>query len=355
MSFSSDRLAGNVAAVRRNEGRARAMKAIVSKAAGGPETLTLEEVPSPRVGKHDVLIDVKAAAANYPDVLIIKDEYQFKPPRPFSPGGEFAGVIKAIGPEVTRFKVGDRVFGNSTHGGYAEEAVLNEFRAFGIPDGMSFEDAACLLMTYATSHHALKDRGHLKAGETLLVLGAAGGVGIAAVELGKAMGARVIAAASSQEKVEFAKQAGADEGIVYAEKLGDRDAQRAFSDKIKEIGGGGVDVIYDSVGGDYAEPAIRAMNWDGRYLVIGFPAGIPRIPLNLTLLKGMQIVGVFWGSFAAKEPRRHAANVQELFELYAAGKIKPRISQRFPLARAAEAIRVLQDRKVQGKIVVTMD
>ena len=331
------------------------MKAIISKTAGGPETLTLEEVPSPRIGKRDVRIAVKAAAANYPDVLIIKDEYQFKPPRPFSPGGEFAGVVSAIGEEVSRYKIGDRVFGNSTHGGYAEEVVLNELRTFPIPDAMSFEDASCLLMTYATSHHALKDRAHIKPGESLLVLGAAGGVGIAAVELGKAMGAKVIAAASSQEKVDFAKSAGADAGIVYPEKLADRDAQKAFSDQIKQAGGGGVDVIYDSVGGDYAEPSIRAMNWEGRYLVVGFPAGIPRIPLNLTLLKGMQIMGVFWGAFATREWRRHADNVEELFELYAAGKIKPRISQRFPLARAAEAIRALQDRKVQGKIVVTMD
>jgi NADPH2:quinone reductase len=330
------------------------MKAIISKAPGGPETLTLEEVPSPRMGKRDVLIDVKVAATNYPDVLIIQDQYQFKPPRPFAPGGEFAGVVKAVGEEVKRWKVGDRVFGNSTHGGYAEEAVLNEFRAIGIPEGMSFEDAACMLMTYATSYHALKDRGNLKPGETLLVIGAAGGTGISAVELGKAMGAKVIAAASSQEKVDFAKAAGADEGIVYPAKLEGREAQRAFSDKIKEVSGGGVDVVYDSVGGDYAEPAIRTVNWDGRYLVIGFPGGIPRIPTNLTLLKGTSIVGVFWGSFVAKEPQKEAQNVKELFALYKEGKIKPRISQRFPLEKAPEAIRMLQDRKVQGKIVVTV-
>ncbi len=328
------------------------MKAIISKAIGGPETLTLEEVPSPPMGPHSILIDVKAAAANYPDVLIIKDEYQFKPPRPFAPGGEYAGVVKAIGAEVKRWKVGDRVFGNSTHGGYAEEAVLNEFAAFGIPEGMSFEDAACMLMTYATSHHALKDRGHLQPGETLLVIGAAGGTGISAVELGKAMGAKVIAAASSQEKVDFAKAAGADIGLVYPEKLEGRDAQRALSDKIKELSGGGVDVIYDSVGGDYAEPAIRAMNWNGRYLVIGFPAGIPRIPTNLTLLKGTSIVGVFWGSFTRNETKKHVQNVAELMALYKEGKIKPRISVRFPLEKAPDAIRMLQDRKVRGKIIV---
>lgn len=330
------------------------MKAIISKAIGGPESLTLEEVPSPPMGPRSILIDVKAAATNYPDVLIIKDEYQFKPPRPFSPGGEYAGVVKAVGAEVKRWKVGDRVFGNSTHGGYAEEAVLGEFAAFGIPDGMSFEDASCMLMTYATSYHALKDRGTLQPGETLLVIGAAGGTGISAVELGKAMGAKVIAAASSQEKVDFAIKAGADLGIVYPEKMEGRDMQRALSDKIKEVSGGGVDVIYDSVGGDYAEPAIRAMNWNGRYLVIGFPAGIPRIPTNLTLLKGTSIVGVFWGTFTRTEPKKHVQNVNELFALYKEGKIKPRISVRFPLEKAPDAIRMLQDRKVQGKIVVTV-
>jgi len=330
------------------------MKAIMSKAPGGPETLVMEDVPSPAYGKHDVLIDVKVAAANFPDVLIIQDQYQFKPARPFAPGGEFAGVVKAIGAEVTRWKVGDRVFGSSTHGGYAQEAVLNEFRAFAIPEGMTFEDASCILMTYGTTHHALKDRAQIKPGESLLVIGAAGGTGIAAVELGKAMGAKVIAAASTQEKVDFAIAAGADAGIVYGEKLADRDAQKAFSDKIKEAGGGGVDVIYDSVGGDYAEPAIRALNWEGRFLVIGFPAGIPRIPLNLTLLKGCQIVGVFWGSFTQREPRRNVENINELLALHKAGKIKPRISQRFKFEDAPLAIRTLQDRKVQGKVVVNV-
>ena len=330
------------------------MKAIISKAVGGPDTLTLEEVPSPKMGKKDILIDIKAAAVNYPDVLVIQDLYQFKPPRPFYPGGEYAGEVVAVGEEVTRWKVGDRVFANTTHGGFAEQTALSEFRAQRIPDGMSFEDAACMLMTYATSIHALKDRGHLKPGETLLVIGAAGGTGVSAVELGKAMGAKVIAACSSQEKVDFAKAAGADDGIVYAEKLDGREAQKAFSDKIKEVSGGGVDVIYDSVGGDYAEPAIRAMNWEGRYLVIGFPAGIPKIATNLTLLKGISVVGVFWGTFTGKDPKGQAANMQELFALYKDGKIKPRISQRFPLEQAPEAIRMLQDRKVHGKIVVNV-
>jgi len=331
------------------------VKAIISKTPGGPETLSLEDVPSPQLGKRDVLISVKAASVNYPDVLIIQDLYQFRPPRPFSPGGEFAGVVRAVGPEVTKFKVGDRVFGNATHGGFAEEAVLPESRLLAMPDSMPFEDAACLLMTYATSQHALSDRGHLRPGESLLVLGAAGGVGIAAVELGKAMGARVIAAASSQEKVDFAREAGADVGIVYPRDLSDRTAQKEFSNQIKQAGDGGVDVVYDGVGGDYAEPAIRALNWGGRFLVVGFPAGIPRIPLNLTLLKGSQIVGVFWGAFTAREPAAHERNVGELFELFEAGKIRPRISQRFPLEKAPEAIAVLQSRAARGKIVVTLE
>jgi NADPH2:quinone reductase len=329
------------------------MKALLSKAPGGPETLVLEDVPSPQPKKGEIVIQVKAASVNFPDVLIIQDLYQFKPQRPFAPGGEVAGIVKALGEGAARFKIGDRVLASSGWGGFSEEVCVHESRAFKIPDKMPFDEASSLLMTYGTSHHALKDRAAIKPGEILLVLGAAGGVGVAAVELGKAMGARVIAAASSQEKVDFAKKCGADDGLVYPEKM-DRDAQKAFSDQIKAISGGGVDVVYDSVGGDYAEPAIRALNWEGRFLVIGFPAGIPRIPLNLTLLKGCQIVGVFWGSFTQREPKRHMQNIQELFDLYNAGKIRPRVSQHFPLAKGGEAIRVLADRKVQGKVVLTM-
>lgn len=335
------------------------MKALLSKTVGGPETLVLEDVASPTPGPHDVVIAVKAVGVNFPDVLMIKDMYQFKPPRPFSPGGEVAGVIKAIGAEVTAFKPGDRVLASTGAGGMAEEVLADarSSRVRKIPDAMPFDEAAAFLMTYGTSHYALKDRAFMKPGESLLVLGAAGGVGIAAVELGKAMGAKVIAAASTQEKVDFAKACGADEGIVYPASLDedDRAATKAFSEAIKAAGGGGVDVVYDSVGGAYAEPAVRAMNWEGRFLVIGFPAGIPKIPLNLTLLKSCQIVGVFWGAFVARDPKANEANVAELFALYAQGKIRPRVSARFPLARGGEAIAHLADRKAQGKVVVTID
>ncbi len=332
------------------------MKALLSKTVGGPETLVLEDVPAPVAGPGEVLVDVKAVGVNFPDVLMIKDMYQFKPPRPFSPGGELAGVIAAVGAGVTNVKPGDRVMGSSGSGGMAEQVVLGASRVRKFPDAMPFDHAAALLMTYGTSHYALKDRAFMKPGESLLVLGAAGGVGIAAVELGKAMGAKVIAAASTQEKVDFAISCGADAGIVYPATLTDDDraAAKAFSEAIKTAGGGGVDVIYDAVGGAYAEPSLRAMNWDGRYLVIGFPAGIPKIPLNLTLLKSCQIVGVFWGAAVARDPAGNEANIAELFDLYAKGKIKPRVSASFPLERGGEAIAHLADRKAQGKVVVTI-
>jgi NADPH2:quinone reductase len=327
------------------------MKAILSKQVGGPETLVLEEVPDLTPGKGEVIITVKAASVNFPDVLIIQDLYQFKPPRPFAPGGEVAGVVKSVGEGVTTVKPGDRVLASIGNGGFAEEARARAASVFKIPDAMPFDEASSLLMTYGTSHHALKDRAAAKPGQSLLVLGAAGGVGLAAVELGKAYGMTVIAAASSQEKVDFALAAGADKGIVYPREM-NRDAQRAFSEQIKEAGGGGVDVVYDGVGGDYAEPALRALNWEGVFLVVGFPAGIPKLPLNLTLLKGCQVVGVFWGAFVAREPARNAANIAELFDLYAKGKIRPRVSQHFPLAQAPLAIKELADRKATGKIVV---
>ena len=334
------------------------MKALLSKVPGEPEALVLEDVPNLTPGAGEVVIAVKAVGVNYPDVLIIKDMYQFKPNRPFSPGGEVAGVVKAVGEGVTNFKPGDRVLGSTGWGGMAEEIIMpaGNARVRKIPDAMPFDEAAAFLMTYGTSHYALKDRAYIKPGESLLVLGAAGGVGIAAVELGKAMGAKVIAAASSQEKVDFAIACGADEGIVYPANLDEDDkaATKALSEAFKKAGGGGVDVIYDAVGGAYAEPALRAMNWEGRFLVIGFPAGIPKIPLNLTLLKSCQIVGVFWGAFTARQPADNEANIAELFALYEAGKIKPRVSAHFPLERGAEAIRHLADRKAQGKVVVTV-
>ena len=330
------------------------MKAILSKAPGLPDTLVLEEVPSPVAKAGEVVVSVKAVGVNFPDFLIIQDMYQFKPARPFSPGGEISGVVKSVGEGVTTLKVGDKVFGGIGAGGMAEEVAIAANRMNILPDFMPFDEGAALLMTYGTSQYALKDRGGLKPGEKLLVLGAAGGVGLAAVELGRAMGAEVIAAASTQEKVDFAISKGAHKGIVYPSNPLSKDQQRSFSEQIKEVSGGGVDVIYDGVGGDYAEPAVRSLNWEGRFLVIGFPAGIPKLPLNLTLLKSCQIVGVFWGAWVARNPKGHAANLAELFELYQAGKIRPHVSNRYPLARSADAIKELSERRAKGKVVITI-
>lgn len=330
------------------------MKAILSKAPGGPETLVLEDIPAPEAGKGEVVLEVKAIGVNFPDSLIIQDLYQFKPERPFSPGGEVSGVVKLVGEGVSNLKVGDRVIGSTGWGGMREEVAISASRCIPIPDEMPFDEAAALMMTYGTSHYALKDRADPKPGEKLLVLGAAGGVGIAAVELGKAMGLEVIAAASSQEKVDFCLSKGADKGLVYERGPLDRGQQKAFSDQIKEVSGGGVDIIYDGVGGDYAEPALRAMNWEGRFLVVGFPAGIPKLPLNLTLLKSCDVRGVFWGAFVARNPERNQAHIRELFEFYRDGKIKPHVSNHYPLEKAADAIRELIDRKAQGKVVVTV-
>lgn len=332
------------------------MKAVLSKAVGGPETLVLEELPDPVAGPGQVLIDVKACGVNYPDVLIIEDKYQFKPTRPFSPGGEVSGVIAAVGEGVSRFKVGDRVLASTGWGGYAEKLALEEGRCTPIPDNMPFDEAAAFVLTYGTSYYALKDRGGLKPGETLLVLGAAGGVGLAAVELAKAMGAKVVAAASSQEKIDLAIKHGADSGVVYPKGPFDKDGQKALAELFKgACGSSGWDVAYDAVGGDYSEAAIRASGWNGRFLVIGFPSGIPKIPLNLTLLKSCDIVGVFWGAAVARDPKGHADNLKALMDLYAAGKIKPYVSERFPLARAGEAIAHLASRKAMGKVVITID
>ena len=287
------------------------------------------------------------------DVLIIEDKYQFKPNRPFAPGGEVAGVVKAVGEGVTHLQVGQRVLASTGWGGMAEELALEAHRVTPIPDAMPFDEAAAFMMTYGTSWYGLKDRGHLKAGETLLVLGAAGGVGLAAVELGKAMGARVIAAASSQEKVDLAIARGADAGVVYPTGPFDKDGKKALANLFKDAcGPNGWDVAYDAVGGDYAEATIRASGWGGRFLVIGFPAGIPAVPLNLTLLKSCDIVGVFWGAAVARDPKAHQENVRQLMEMYAEGKIRPHVSETFPLARAGEAIAHLASRKAMGKVVV---
>lgn len=331
------------------------MRALISRKSGPPESLELADLPEPVAGAGEVVIAVKAAGVNFPDALIIEDKYQFKPERPFSPGGEVAGVIESVGAGVAHLKVGQRVIGSTAWGGFSEKLKLEASRAMPFPDAMPFDEASAFILTYGTSYYALKDRGLLKAGETLLILGAAGGVGVAAIELGKAMGARVIGAVSSEAKAAFAKECGADETVIYPPGAFAKEQSKALSDSFKLVTGGGADVIYDAVGGDYCEPALRAMNWGGRYLVIGFPAGIPTPPLNLTLLKSSSIVGVFWGASLQREPKLHEQNTRDLFALYGEGKIKPRISARYKLADGGRAIRALMDRSATGKLVVTMD
>jgi NADPH:quinone reductase len=332
------------------------MKALLSRAPGGPETLELAELPDPRPGPGQLLVQVKACAINYPDVLIIEDKYQFRPERPFAPGGEIAGIVEVAGDGVGRWGPGDRVIAMLGHGGLAEKVLVSAPAALPLPHGRSFADASALILTYATTIHALLDRGGLKEGETLLVLGAAGGVGLAAVELGKAYGARVVAAVSSEEKAEAAKAAGADDVLVYPRGPFDKDGAKALSQQFKDaVGPDGADLIYDPVGGDYTEAALRAIAWEGRLLVIGFPAGIPRLPLNLTLLKSCDVRGVFWGAFAARDPKANAAHVQTLFRLWEEGRIAPRVSRTWPLAQGGDAIAHMAARKAVGKLVVTMD
>ncbi|WP_121065221.1 NADPH:quinone oxidoreductase family protein [Chachezhania antarctica] len=330
------------------------MKAMLSTAPGGPETLELTEMPDPAPDKGQVTVRVRAAGVNFPDTLIIKDLYQLKPERPFAPGGEIAGEVVTVGEGVTDFAVGDRVLGMTGFGGFVTHLNVDADRLMKIPDSMPFDEASCLTLTYGTSYHAIKDRAEMKPGEKLLILGAAGGVGTAAIELAKAMGIEVIAAVSTRDKADFCKMLGADHTIVYDRDL-DRDGQKAFSDEIKKISGGGVDVVYDAVGGSYAEPSLRALNWKGRFLVVGFPAGIPKIPLNLTLLKGCQIVGVFWGAHTRAEPELHEANIKDLFRMHGEGKIKPHISAKLPLAQAGDALQLFMDRKVLGKVVLDTD
>jgi len=331
------------------------MKALLSHEPGGPETLRLTELPdlAPRPG--ELLVRVRAAAVNYPDVLIIEDKYQFKPPRPFAPGGEIGGEIEAVGEGVEGWKPGDRLIAVPGWGGMAEKIVIPAKSAIPLPVGRSFVDGAALLLTYATSIHALYDRGRLQAGQTLLVLGAAGGVGLAAVELGKARGARVIAAVSSEEKAAAAREAGADDAVVYPRGPFDKDGQKALAQLFKDaVGPDGANVIYDPVGGDYAEPALRSIAWEGRYLVVGFPAGIPKLPLNLTLLKSCDVCGVFWGAFAARDPKANEAHVAELFRLWDEGKIRPHVSRTFTLEQGGEAIAAIASRQVIGKLVVEL-
>lgn len=323
------------------------MKAVLCKQYGPPSTLVVEEVPSLKAGDGQVVIEVHACGVNFPDTLIIEGKYQFKPELPFSPGGEVAGIVKEVGPGVTRLRCGDRVIAATTWGGYAQEAVAQAERVIPMPEGLDFETAAGFLLTYGTSHHALKDRAELKAGETVLVLGAAGGVGLAAIDIAKLMGARVIAAASSDEKLKVCREHGADETINYTtEDL--RERIKALTD------GRGVDVVYDPVGGDLSEPALRGMGWRGRFLVVGFAAGaIPSLPLNLPLLKGCAIVGVFYGGFMRNEPARNEENQRELVAWIKEGKLRPHIYAVYPLERAAEAMHDLTSRKVTGKVVLS--
>lgn len=317
--------------------------------------LRLEHVPDPAPGPGELLVRVRACAINFPDVLIIEDKYQLKPQRPFAPGGEIAGEVIGMGEGVSGWSNGDRVIAATGFGGLAEQVVVPAARAIRLPAERSFEQGSALLLTYATAIHALVDRGKLHAGQTLLVLGAAGGVGIAAVEIGKALGARAIAAVSSDEKAQVAREVGADEVMVYPAGPFDRDGLKALSQQFKDaVGPVGADVILDPVGGDYSEAALRSIAWEGRFLVVGFPAGIAKLPLNLTLLKSCDVCGVFWGAFAARDPKRNAEHVEQLFRWWSEGKIAPKISATYPLERAGEAISALRDRRAAGKLVVQL-
>src|SRR5438094_9887691 len=324
------------------------MKAVLCKQYGPPESLTIEELSSPTAGAGEVVVTVKAASVNFPDVLIIQNKYQFKPPLPFSPGSELAGVVKEVGSGVSGWKPGDRVIAFTTYGAFAEEVKTEAARLLPLPAGMDYVTGAAFLLTYGTSDHALRDRASLKAGESLLVLGAAGGVGLAAIEIGKALGARVIACASSDEKLAVCREHGADATINYAAE--------DLRERIKSLTEGrGVDVVYDPVGGAYSEPAFRSLGWRGRLLVVGFAAGeIPKLPLNLPLLKGAAAIGVFWGDFARREPKAFAGSIAQLGLWFREGKLRPHVSKIYPLEKAADALRLMAARQVKGKVVLAL-
>ncbi|MBN8477115.1 NADPH:quinone oxidoreductase family protein [Sulfuritalea sp.] len=328
------------------------MKALVCEAYGPIANLVVKDIPSPVPGPKQVLIEVKSAAVNFPDALMVQGLYQVKPPLPFTPGAEIAGVVKTFGAEVTQCKPGDRVIALTSTGGFAEECLAEAHRVLPLPAGMDFDSGAALVLTYCTSLHALKDCGHLQPGETLVVLGAAGGVGISAIEIGKAMGARVIAAASSDDKLALCRKVGADETVNYS-----TENPMHLRDRINELTGGkGADVVYDPVGGPYTEPAVRALAWRGRLLIIGFAAGeIPKIPLNLALLKERSLVGVYWGDSTKHDPAGHLANLRQLNDWFAAGKIRPVVSERYTLDAARDALAAIANRQVKGKIVVVPD
>ena len=331
------------------------MKALASINPGGPETLSLTDLPDPTPGAGEVVIRVRACGVNFPDTLIIEDKYQFRPLRPFAPGGEVSGEIEALGEGVSGLAVGDRVMALTIYGGMSEKALAKAANCVKMPVGMSFEDGSAFLLTYGTAHYALQDRAHLAAGESILILGAAGGVGIATVQIAKAMGAHVVAGVSSAEKAKFTQSQGAERAVVYGQGPFDTAATKALTEQFKQAAGAkGFDVIYDIVGGAYAEPAIRSIAWDGRFLVVGFPAGIPKLPLNLVLLKSCNVIGVFLGAFAERDPATTRTHFDALCDLYAKGKLKPVISERFPLAQGGEAIRALSDRRALGKIIVTI-
>lgn len=322
------------------------MRAVLARRHGPPDTLVVEDIAALEPGHGEVVVAVHATSVNFPDTLIIEDKYQLKPPLPFSPGSEVAGTVKSVGAGVTGFAPGEPVIAACRYGGFAEEVVTTPDRLVRVPQGVGMEAAASLLVTYGTTQYALVDCANLQPGETLLVLGAAGGIGLSAIEIGKLMGARVIAAASSEEKLELCRERGADETILYT--------PQNLKEEIRRVTGGrGVDVVYDPVAGDYAEPALRGMAWRGRYLVIGFTGGIPRVPLNLALLKGCSIVGVFYGAFAKAEPQRYAQLREELVGWLAEGRVRPAVTARYPLEQAAEALKVVAARQVLGKIVLT--
>jgi len=328
------------------------MRAIRIHELSGPSGLRFDEVPDPVAGDGEVLIDVRAAGVNFPDLLMSYGKYQHKPELPFSPGGEAAGVVSAVGAGVTTLRGGDRVALTTISGSFVEKLAVPESLVVKLPDSVDFQTGAATLLTYLTSAHALLDRGHLRAGETLLVLGAAGGVGAAAIQIGKLLGARVVAAASTEEKLAFCKAQGADAGVCY----GGLDA-KAMKEAFKSAcGSEGADVIYDAVGGPYSEPALRAIAWDGRYLVVGFAAGdIPKIPLNLPLLKNCQIVGVVWGMWAFREPEKNRAHAEQILQWVAEGKLSPRIDAVLPFSRAREALERMERREVKGKLVLVPD
>jgi NADPH2:quinone reductase len=332
------------------------MLALRSHQPGGPDTLTLDEIPAPVPGPGDVVVKMRACGINFPDVLVIEDRYQVKPPRPFAPGGEIAGIVESVGADVHDLKPGDRVMAQPGYGGMAQRVCIKASACTRLPESMTFEHAATLIVTYGTVHYALTRRARLRAGETLLVLGAGGGIGIAAVELGHAAGARVIAAASSEAKIALARQCGAAAGFVYPTGAEAKDS-RALARLFKEqCGPQGADVILDPIGDVYAEPALRAIAWAGRYLVVGFAAGaIPAIPLNLPLLKGCDILGVIYGGHVQREPSEARKETDELMDLYTRGSIRPRISMRYPLERGGEAIAEMGARRALGKLVVLND